>query len=145
MEKVQMLLLILFGVVVFVWRLVQKARETMAQESRTRPGNQGPPAPGTSFQELLKQMQAQNAARSADPTATVPAPAARKPRQAKPLAAPTPPVERPAPRRPATPRAPLQTTPEAPNAVQRRVADMLRNPADVRAAFVLSEILQRKF
>ena len=187
MEKLQTLLWIVLGLGIFIWRMVQKARETMAREQRERPRTTGkvPPLPATSFQEMLKQMQEQN--RTGNPT---PAPA-------RPTAAPpaTTPAGRPLPQETApSPRSLEQTTVapkslertrearslEAPRQEARRaaalprattqhgqedywsqtqvrrrdqarpqaqtsIAERLRNPADLRAAFVLSEILQRKF
>ncbi|OWP62094.1 hypothetical protein CDA63_16105 [Hymenobacter amundsenii] len=38
-----------------------------------------------------------------------------------------------------------QPKPATPEQTRRTVNDLLRNPADIRAAFVLSEILQRRF
>src|SRR5688572_12196322 len=64
MEKVYTLLWILLGVGVFVFRMVMKMRETSAQESQERPQrprSAAPELPATTFQELLKQMQARNA------------------------------------------------------------------------------------
>ncbi|UOR06673.1 hypothetical protein MUN82_06135 [Hymenobacter aerilatus] len=174
MEKLQTILLILFGLGVFIWRMVRKAIETTARESRERPRPKVPSLPDTSFKELLKQMQAQN-----QPDAT--------PRQ--PVGpAPTTPADRPLPRettppphslertevRPisleekATNRANQETVPRArraatlpratsplpkaynrpsgtTNPTRRTVRDSLRNATDVRAAFVLSEVLRRKF
>ncbi|GAA3994513.1 hypothetical protein GCM10022408_01130 [Hymenobacter fastidiosus] len=163
MEKVQMLLLILLGLGVFVWRLVQKARETAAQESRERPNAKVPPLPNTSFQELLKQMQAQNETGQQQTGPTAAEKAAEFQRQAPPREtsqqsarraaqpAPLPTTGRPAQRptelqtrRAATPLVQL-AEPTTSDSTRRRVGDMLRNPADVRAAFVLSEILKRKF
>ena len=70
MEKIQTLLWILLGLGAFIWRMVQKARATTQQEQQerrySRPDPEGRPrpvAPGlpaTSFEELLRQMQAQN-------------------------------------------------------------------------------------
>ncbi|UOQ77431.1 hypothetical protein MUN84_01550 [Hymenobacter sp. 5516J-16] len=70
MEKLQTLAWILIGLAVFIWRMVQKARETTAREQRERrysrpdpAGRPRPVAPGlpaTSFEELLRQMQNQN-------------------------------------------------------------------------------------
>ncbi|AII53603.1 hypothetical protein [Hymenobacter sp. APR13] len=178
MEKLQTLLWIVLGLGVFIWRMVQKARATTAREQQQRPprSRQAPPLPASSFEELLKQMQAGNRPATATPAA----------------AEQTTPAGRPLPRETAVParsleqRAPaaasLETTPEArslevplhearraasqPRASRRphepadywtrqqaraqeparaTVTDLLRNPADLRAAFVLSEILQRRF
>ncbi|GAA3950522.1 hypothetical protein [Hymenobacter algoricola] len=157
MEKVQTLLIILFAVGALVWRMVQKARETAAREIRERPTSQGPPLPATSFQELLRQMQAQNeAGRQIEPPAAEtrpvfqePAPARETSQQRTRRQEEQPrPIVRPAVPRPevAPPTAPLQVQQATrPNATTRQVTDMLRNPADVRAAFVLSEILKPKF
>ncbi|RPD44613.1 hypothetical protein DNI29_21020 [Hymenobacter sediminis] len=184
MEKLQTLAWILIGLAVFIWRMVQKARATTAQEQRerkfSRPDSNGRPrpvAPGlpaTSFEELLRQMQAQN--RTEQPTAE-PAeskevtPAGRSvPRETAPAARSLEETSRPArsleqtatvrsleapvrrARRAATlPRPTAQIQPEYQSREQIRpetsssLADRLRNPADVRAAFVLGEILQRKF
>ncbi|MBC8084020.1 MAG: hypothetical protein H7Z21_12480 [Hymenobacter sp.] len=187
MEKLQTLLWILIGLGVFIWRMVQKARQTIAQEQRERPATTGkvPPLPAASFEEMLKQMQTQN--RAGNPAST-PAP----PRPVE-----TTPAGRPLPQRTTSaPRSLEQTTVaskslekasearslEVPLHEARRAAalprtntrhgqedywsriqarqqeearrqgqtpanltDRLRNPADLRAAFVLSEILRRKF
>ncbi|WP_139921560.1 hypothetical protein [Hymenobacter sp. DG01] len=174
MEKLQTLAWILLGLVMFIWRMVQKARATTAQEQRerkfTRPDSRGRPRPvapglpGTSFEELLRQMQTQNQGGAApsvpQPEAT---PAGRPlPRETAPAPrsleqnAPTRSLEAPArpARRAATlPRAGQQSTPDYWQRQQARpeeapassFAERLRNPADVRMAFVLGEILQRKF
>lgn len=174
MEKLQIFLLILLGLGVFIWRMVQKAIETTARESRERPRPKVPSLPDTSFKELLKQMQAQNQPASSSP---------------QPPTAQTTPAGRPLPReeapRPhslertdvqpvsleekATARANQETAPRARRATtlprattpvpraynvplnnqaiqtRRTVRDTLRSAADVRAAFVLSEVLKRKF
>ena len=176
MEKLQIFLVILVGLGVFIWRMVQKAIETTARESRERPRPKVPNLPDTSFKELLKQMQAQN-----QPTP------ATLPQQQSPV--PTTPAGRPLPREEApkphslertdvrsvsleekaTTRANQETAPRARRATtlprattpvpraynvpsnnrttqtRRTVRDTLRSAADVRAAFVLSEVLKRKF
>ncbi|SHJ24845.1 hypothetical protein SAMN02745146_2608 [Hymenobacter daecheongensis DSM 21074] len=147
MEKIQTLLIILLGLGAFVWRMVQKARETAAQESRERPTGKVPPLPNTSFQELLKQMQRQNETGRQQEEVPSPQPAA----EALPYSSEEPfqpsirraipavePLARPAER----PRVSLQPLPET---NRRHVTEMLRTPADIRTAFVLSEILKRKF
>jgi hypothetical protein len=184
MEKLQTLLWIVLGLGIFIWRMVQKARATTAQEQRerkySRPDSTGrprpvTPLPATSFEELLKQMQAGNRPAAATPAAEQTTPAGRLL-----------PLETAAPARSLEQRSPtaasLETTPEArslevplhearrasgqPRASRRphepadywarqqaraqeparaTVTDLLRNPADLRAAFVLSEILQRRF
>lgn len=150
MEKIQTLLLILVGLGVFVWKMVQKARAALNLQQQQRPTTTGPPVPATSFQELLRQMQAQNAAgqvQAASETATVP----RREAKARKAANPEParralrPAEQPTEIRRTTP-APIRVQESArPNPLPARVAGMLRTPADVRAAFVLSEILKPKF
>lgn len=178
MEKIQTLLWIVLGLGVFIWRMVQKARDTTAREQQQRPARtrQVPPLPAASFEELLQQMQAGN-------RPAAPAPAFREE---------TTPAGRPLPRetaaaarsleRPQPLAASLETRPDArslevplhearraasqPRASRRphepadywarqqaraqeparaTVTDLLRNPTDLRAAFVLSEILQRRF
>lgn len=190
MEKLQTLLWIVLGLGIFIWRMVQKARETMAREQRERPKTTGkvPPLPATSFQEMLKQMQEQN--RTGNP-ATVPVPTPSGPRPTTQ----TTPAGRALPRETAPAPRSLEKTTVAPKSLERSsearslevpghearraaalprattqhgqedywsqkqvrreearrleaersIADRLRNPADLRAAFVLSEILQRKF
>ncbi|WP_188558968.1 hypothetical protein [Hymenobacter glacieicola] len=181
MEKLQTLAWVLIGLAVFIWRMVQKARETTAREQRerrfSRPDPNGRPrpvAPGlpaTSFEDLLRQMQNQNRPEAPKP---VPAteettPAGRtlprettvvarsleetnRPARSLEQTAPARSLEAPSRelRRAATlPRAQPQqdywqreqSRPEAPASLGER----LRNPADLRAAFVLGEILQRKF
>ncbi|MDB5236763.1 MAG: hypothetical protein JWR44_3756 [Hymenobacter sp.] len=64
MEKLQTLLWILFGIGVFVFRMVKKMQETSTRESRERPQQPGGTVPGlptATFQELLQQMQSRNA------------------------------------------------------------------------------------
>ncbi|WP_375437776.1 hypothetical protein [uncultured Hymenobacter sp.] len=187
MEKLQILLLIVLGFGIFIWRMAQKARETTAREQRERPKTTGkvPPLPATSFQEMLKQMQEQN--RAGNPT-TAPVPSATRPTPTTPAGRPLPRETTPVPRSleqtTATPKSlerfrearsletprqearraaalPRATTQhgqedywsqtqsrrreEARLQARSSIADRLRNPADLRAAFVLSEILQRKF
>lgn len=184
MEKLQTLAWILIGLAVFIWRMVQKARATTAQEQRerkfSRPDSNGRPrpvAPGppaTSFEELLRQMQTQN--RSGQPTAEpaekkettpagrpVPRETAPTPRSLEETSRPARSLEQasaarsleapvhPARRAATLPRPTAQIQPEYQSREQTRpesssaLSDRLRNPADVRAAFVLGEILQRKF
>ncbi|MBC6611377.1 hypothetical protein H8B15_10610 [Hymenobacter sp. BT507] len=175
MEKLQIFLVILAGLGVFIWRMVQKAIETTARESQERPRPKVPSLPDTSFKELLKQMQAQNQPDAAP--------------RPQPTPPPTTPAGRPLPRevapqphslertevRPvsleekATARANQETAPRARRAAtlprattsipsaynvptkakssqtRRTVRDTLRSASDVRAAFVLSEVLRRKF
>ncbi|TGE24166.1 hypothetical protein E5K00_02835 [Hymenobacter aquaticus] len=169
MEKLQTLGLILFGLVVFVWRMVQKMRDTTRREQQERPPARVP-LPSTSFEELLKQMQQQN--QQGNPT-TAPArtpggrelpheeaPKARTLEQparkaqsqerratnvslerAAPVARRNTGLDHPAPDNPL--RRPRPTAP-AP-AARRVITDRLRTPADLRDAFILSEILKRKF
>ena len=178
MEKLQTLLLIVLGLGAFVWRMVQKARETAAREVRERP--KAPGLPSTSFQELLEQMKAQNKTGNQQPTPQpVPATPAGRPlsREAAPVPRSlertemlprsletTPParsLEAPAraarraaslPRATALPpredywtRQAAHTPDEARQDARRRVQAMLRNPTDLRAAFILSEILKPKY
>lgn len=187
MEKVITLLWILFGLGAFVFRLIQKARETSAQEAQERPSRPGgavPELPTATFQELLRQMQARNTGEQA-PAAPVPAvPAAASPRTPggrllpREIARPTRSQERTTARQtsleaPAVrqsqimpsssvrrssdmPRASAQSrqdtarqTPPADAAaavpLHATVRQLLRQPESVRAAFVLSEIFQRKY
>lgn len=174
MEKLQIFLVILAGLGVFIWRMVQKAIETTARESRERPRPKAPSLPDTSFKELLKQMQTQNQSDAPTPTAL--------PQPATPAGRPMPREVAPKPRslertdvRPvsleekATARANQETASRArhaatlPRAIaavpraynvpsnnrtsqtRRTVRDALRSAADMRAAFVLSEVLKRKF
>jgi hypothetical protein len=191
MEKVVTLLWILFGIGVFVIRMIVKMRDTNAQEGQERPrrpGNAVPELPTATFQELLKQMQSRNAGEPVT-EATVPAPrpaaalpqppATRTPSsRARPreVARPARSLERttvrqvsleaPAAARPHThvgppvrrssdmPRASQETViarsrqpTDAPavTPLNETVRQMLRRPESVRAAFVLSEIFQRKY
>ncbi|UOQ71143.1 hypothetical protein [Hymenobacter cellulosilyticus] len=59
MEKLKVLLLILGGLAVFVWRMVQKMRETARREQQERPPAR-PAGGNTSFEEMMRQMQQQN-------------------------------------------------------------------------------------
>ncbi|KAA9325930.1 hypothetical protein F0P96_19395 [Hymenobacter busanensis] len=186
-EKLQTLLLILFGLVVFVVRLVRKARETMRREAQERrlPGpDQRTSAPrpvrppgAPSFEELLQQMKQQNQrGQSAAPAETTPAGRA-VPRETAPAprtlevpdrAARS--LEEPATRRVArSQETPVVAEARRASSLPRvskahphedywsrqaaerpavttaaEVAARLRNPADVRAAFVLAEVLQRR-
>ncbi len=184
MEKVQTLLWILFAVGAFVYGMVQKMRATTAQETRERPRTPAVPAlPTATFQELLKQMQARNAA---EPGAPAPpatgqfgpapntlggrpmphprAPAARSqertaPRRsssetlvvARPINPATPVVQRGSglPRAVVTAQAdatyrPFAAPAPASEPTGTAVRRLLAQPANVRAAFVLSEILGRR-
>ncbi|UYZ59951.1 hypothetical protein [Hymenobacter latericus] len=182
-EKLQTLLLILFGLIVFVVRMWRKAQETMRREAQerklpqpdsrpaTRPVVRPPGAP--SFEQLLQQMKQQNqpppAAQpaSAPPRATERAPVARTlevpqassrsleeaaaARTARSLETPVA-----APRRAASlPRATATAANDfwarenrqasQPTVAAHNIAARLRNPADLRAAFVMAEVLQRRF
>lgn len=181
MEKLQTLAWIVVGFVLFMWRMVQKARDTTAQERRERPRGTSsvPPLPTAAFKEMFEQMQTQN--RPASPAAVRPpeitTPAGRPlPREAAParrnleksqpaarslerasdarsLEAPRREARRaatlpragqqgPAPQSEPSSRPSVHTRQEA---APKSIPEMLRNPADVRAAFVLAEILQRRF
>ena len=184
MEKLQTLFWILIGLGAFIWRMVQKAKATTQREQQerkfSRPDSTGrprpvAPLPATSFEEMLKQMQAQNRAGNS-PNQTTPAgrplpqETARAPRtleqpataarslerqkEARSLEAPAHEARRAA----GLPRTATQHGQEDYwSRVQRQqreevrqqalsgIQERLRNPADLRAAFVLSEILQRKF
>ncbi|UOQ51915.1 hypothetical protein [Hymenobacter cellulosivorans] len=171
MEKLKVLLLILGGLVVFVWRMVQKMRETARREQQERPSVRRAPLPGSSFDELLKQMQQQN--QRGNPSVPAPTtPAGRRlPQEAAAPKART--LEQPARKAQSQERRATNTSlektvaparrntgmdhpaadnplrrprPTAPAPVARRViTDRLRTPTDLREAFILSEILKRKF
>ncbi|TGD79331.1 hypothetical protein [Hymenobacter wooponensis] len=190
MEKLQSLAWILIGLAIFVWRLVQKASATTQREKQERrfskPDSTGKPRPvlplpATSFEELLKQMQAQNQAEtSAAPRETEQTTPAGRPLPREVL--PTPQsqertdiparsLERPVihrtletpahearrastlPRAAARPADPTDywqrqaaRRPEVPRPEQgRSLNELLRNPTDLRNAFILSEILKPKF
>lgn len=177
MEKLQTLGWILIGLVVFIWRMVQKAKATTERERRerkfSRPDASGrprpvAPLPVTSFEEMLRQMQTQNQSEQPAPVATettmggrpvpsprsqertdIAAPSLEKPVLTRSLEGPTPEARRATPLAPAgktpLPSYRLQEQTRATEAAARSIADRLRNPADLRAAFVLGEILQRKF
>ncbi|GAB2466784.1 hypothetical protein GCM10011375_32400 [Hymenobacter qilianensis] len=182
MEKIQTLLIILLGLGVFVWRMVQKAREMAARESRERPAlPKAPGLPPTSFQDLLEQMKSQNkAGNQPQPATSQPTTPAGRPlprEQAAPVARSlertevdprsletmptarsletptrTPRLAASMPRTTALPtredywtRQASHSTDEARQDARRRVQAMLRSPADLRAAFVLSEILKPKY
>jgi len=84
-EKIITLLWILFGIGAFVFRMIKKAQETTVRESQerpTRPGRAVPGLPAATFQDMLRQMQARNAA---DPNG---APAPEAPPVGPPPAAP---------------------------------------------------------
>ncbi|AWM32463.1 hypothetical protein [Hymenobacter nivis] len=190
MEKVQTLLWVVLGLGAFVYRMVQKMRNTAAQEERERPRAPAVPAlPTATFQELLKQMQARNADEPGVPrppvtSQSLPAPASpaarpntlggrpmpvarpqeRRPRRplrrltsleapatARPMSPATPVVQRGA----NLPRAVVLAQPDATyrpfgapapaaESTGAAVRRLLTQPANVRAAFVLSEILNRR-
>ncbi|WP_035558208.1 hypothetical protein [Hymenobacter sp. IS2118] len=193
MDKIFTLLWVLFAIGVFVFRMIAKMRATNAQDSQERPRNPGngvPGMPAATFQELLKQMQAKNAAEPGAPApSSVPVP---RPSQTPPpapgrrtpggrlmpreIARPARSQERttvrqrsleaPATARPHTHLGPLvrrsadmpraseeaalersiQPTDVRPtSALNTTVRQMLGQPATVRAAFVLSEIFQRRY
>ncbi|PJJ60646.1 hypothetical protein [Hymenobacter chitinivorans] len=170
MEKIKTLVFILGGIVFFVWRMVQKMRETTRREQQERPAARPVPLPNTSFEDLLKQMQQQNQrGNPAVPAPTTPAgrrlpheeaqkartleQPARKAQSQERRATNTSLEKKVAPARPNTGmdhsaqdnplRRPRPTAP-AP-AARRVITDRLRTPADLREAFILSEILKRKF
>ena len=183
MDEIFTLLWILVGIGAFVFRMVKKMPETAARESRerpVRPGGAVPGLPAASFQELLQQMQARNAAPASRPAPAAAPPAPLVPRtlggrllpreiarpvrsQERPLAKALS-LEAPATNRATNAAAPLarrasalpRASTEAPAAdlrsgaarsatpVGETVRQLLRQPESVRAAFVLSEILQRK-
>lgn len=172
MDKIQTLLFIALGLGVFVWRMLKQAAETTAREQRERPRRPGsaptPALPDTSFQELLRQMQRQNQEQPQPPAAPVPPvtpvpPAARSLERkkqrpvsleaaatARAAAEPEPHARRAATLPRAATVAPItdywtgkKPAPPTPAASRRRVMEALRNPANLRAAFVLSEILRR--
>jgi len=173
MEKLQTLVIILLGLGIFVWRMLKQAAETTAREQQERPRRPGsetaPALPDTSFQELLRQMQNKNQPQPTampEPVAPVRPAAARslerRKKQAVSLEEPatTRAAYTPEPhaRRAATlPRAatvapmddywakkkPLVSGPSTPANSRSIVLEALHNPATVRAAFVLSEILRR--
>ncbi|QJX48808.1 hypothetical protein HMJ29_18565 [Hymenobacter taeanensis] len=190
MENLLSFALILLGLGFVIWRLVQKANATTQREKQERrfskPDSAGKPRPvmplpATSFEEMLKQMQAQNQAETNQ--------APRKSEQTTPAGRPLPREVAPTPysqektdipvrslertvsnrslevpaheaRRASTlPRAAARPT-DPTDYWQRQAArradalrpaparnlnDLLRNPADLRNAFILSEILKRKF
>ncbi|KUG08804.1 hypothetical protein [Solirubrum puertoriconensis] len=185
-EKLQTLLLILFGLIVFVvsmWRKAQEAMRREAQErklpqpdsrSTARPVVRPPGAP--SFEELLQQMKQQNQQGNSKPQqGSTPTPASRNEQRApapRTLEVPQPSVrnleeaattrtarslEEPttAPRRAASlPRAAAsladnywarEARPSQRPTAAADIAARLRNPADLRAAFIMAEVLQRRF
>lgn len=189
MEKVQTLLWVVLGLGAFVYRTVKKMRATAAQEAGERPRTPAVPAlPTATFQELLKQMQARNAAEPGAPKS--PATGQFLPVPVGPVVRPSTPGGRPMPvaraqerhpRRPlrrltsleapATARSLSPATPmvqrgaNLPRAVVSARSDatyqpfaaapaaesagtavrrLLAQPANVRAVFVLSEILSRR-
>ncbi|MBC6698693.1 hypothetical protein [Hymenobacter sp. BT190] len=175
MEKIYSLLWIVLGLGVFIWRMVQKAQATTAREQQQRPPRtrQAPPLPAASFEELLKQMQAGNrpaapasgqmtpAGRPLPHETATPARSLERPTvaatsletapDARSLEVPLHEARRAAsqprasrrPHEPADYWARQQAQTQEP--ARATVTDLLRNPADLRAAFVLSEILQRRF
>ena len=80
MGNVQLLVFILVGLGIFVWRMLKQAAETTARELRERPRRPGsetaPALPDASFQELLRQMQSQNQGQNQPSPAPVPLPPA---------------------------------------------------------------------
>ncbi|GAA4385581.1 hypothetical protein [Hymenobacter koreensis] len=194
-EKLQTLLFILLGIVVFVISMVRKAREAMRREAQERklplPGDQRPtsrpvrPPSAPSFDDLLQQMKEQNRrgqATTAAPTAPTPEttpgnrPIPREvARETRTLEAPKRAAQsleeaaldrparsqerqKPIARRADTlPRVSVAHGNEdywsrkaaeprvAPVATGASIARRLHNPADVRTAFILSEVLQRRF
>ncbi|MCA8830604.1 hypothetical protein [Hymenobacter pini] len=178
MAELKALIWVIIGLAVFIWQMIQKARATTAREQQQRPRNTrtAPPLPSGSFDELLKQMQAQNQPRPLQPAPPEPRPATTPagravPRETAPpvrnlevpsiearsLEQPAAPRSLEAPRREARraatlPRAAAQpnpddywTRPASASDNQLSIREMLRNPASVRSAFVLGEILQRRF
>ncbi|RSK50169.1 hypothetical protein [Hymenobacter rigui] len=174
MAELKALLWILIGLGVFIWRMVQKARATTAREQRERPRTTGKPAslPAGSFDELLKQFQASARPPAAPaPAATtmagrpLPMEAAPRSRSLEQTTAPARSLEKPAsphslevPQREARRAATLPRAASQPNPddywsrppvntqdTRQTLSEMLKNPASVRAAFVLGEILQRRF
>ncbi|MBG8554030.1 hypothetical protein [Hymenobacter guriensis] len=181
-EKLQTVLWILVALVVFVWRMIQKARATTAREQQerrySRPDSTGKPRPVTSspsaksFEDLLQQMMAENTGQAKGPVTTpagraLPQEAARPTRSLEAATEPARSQEKPAKMReprsleaPATvarrasaqPRAAVQhgqedywSRQQAQQAPPASFAEQLRNPTDVRRAFILGEILQRRF
>ncbi|AYA36253.1 hypothetical protein D3Y59_03750 [Hymenobacter oligotrophus] len=186
-EKLQTLLLILLGLVVFVVRMWRKAQDTARREAQerklpapdarptARPVVRPPGAP--SFEELLQQMKRQNLPTA--PAAGLPTPASpaatsaeQRAPAARTLEAPqssSRSLEEPAtvraarslevpvavPRRAASLPRPAAAAPNdywaregrrvAPPTAAADIAARLRNPADLRAAFVMAEVLQRRF
>lgn len=173
MEKLKVLLLILGGLAVFVWRMVQKMRETNRREQQERPAARRAPLPGSSFDDLLKQMQQQNQRGNpsvpAVPAPTTPAGRRLPQEQAQKARSLEQPVRKAQSQERRATNTSLERTvaparrntgmdhpvqdnplrrprPTAPAPVTRRViTDRLRDPAQLREAFVLSEILKRKF
>lgn len=167
-------ILIGLGVFIWRMVQKARATTQQEQRKRPGTTGKVPPLPASSFEELLKQMQTQNrpASQSVAPPVT---PAGRStPRETAPPARSTEhtetvarSLERPstarsleAPRREARLASSLPRTntrhgqedywsrqprPGRSPETRRTVADMLQNPTDVRAAFVLGEILQRRF
>ena len=83
MDKLFTLLWILVGIGAFVFRMVKKMQETTDRESQerpVRPGGAVPGLPAASFQELLQQMQARNAAPGNRPAPATAPPAPLVPR-----------------------------------------------------------------
>ncbi|GAB2787764.1 hypothetical protein HNQ93_002687 [Hymenobacter luteus] len=152
----------------------QRERKFTRPDNSGRPRPVAPGPPATAFEELLRQMQTQNRtgppaaepagqeevtpAGRAVPKETTPAPRslekssrpARSLEQAAPARSLEVPVH-PARRAATLPRPTAQIQPGYQPREQNRpesspsLSDRLRNPADVRAAFILGEILQRKF
>lgn len=185
MEKVFTLLWVLIAIGAFVVRMVKKMRDTAAREAQERPNRPAIPAlPTTTFAELLKQMQARNAAEPA----ALPAPGLSRLPQLPAKSGPRTPAGRPVPLEIARParsqerttirpksqeklpvvalpatalprashEAPMedywqqrtrlqaQTAAQPKARVAHDVRQLLARPEGLRAAFVLSEILQRR-
>ncbi|MBD2766811.1 hypothetical protein IC235_02765 [Hymenobacter sp. BT664] len=174
MDKLIPLFWILFAIGSVVFRIIKKMRENSVRESQERPRRPGgavPELPKATFEELLRQMQARNAPAPAPVERTpggrsMPHEVARPaqsqertvlrqtsleaPATAKPHNAPAPPARRSSGLPRASAKAPIlpPTGPSAPvstPSVNQTVRQLLRRPESVRAAFVLSEILQRKY
>lgn len=185
MEKLLPALWILFAIGMFIFRMLQKAREATAKDHRERPMPKRRPGPvldrddpaipalpDASFQELLRQMQARNAENKADertpagrplPDEHAPVPhslerteveikSLEEPAASRPINPPKPVVRlgENLPRAVVTARVnPTFVEYETPTASRRKAARavhrLLRQPASVRTAFVLSEVFQRRY
>jgi hypothetical protein len=173
MEKLQSLLWILLALGVFVVRMVQKMRATSAQEARERPNLDAPALPAATFQEMLKQMQARNAGETVAPEVgrtpagrQLPHEVARPAKSQERTRSRQTSLEVPAATRPLSPPTPVarrasslpransgqsdqtywnQAAAVATEPASQVVRRLLASPADLRAAFVLTEILQRRY